>query len=137
MIFSRRKKYIAVFCIRELEVNNILGTRKINPTSKTIRFRRHTFIIDVSTPSYIKNNKVFYFLSLTTKKQLTFDDSKEVDMNTELIDSVISQNIVEQLTKNLNDNLKMNIIQILLGLCAGILIGYFYAQYTLTPTTSP
>jgi len=137
MVFNKKKKYIAVFTILEGSIHNIIATRKVNPLNKSVRIQKKTFIIDIATPSYQKGNKVFYFFSLSTQKQLVFKNSFEPNVNIELIDAIMSQKIIEQLTANLNQDFKLNIMWLLIGGLIGGLIGYMLCQYTMTQTATP
>jgi hypothetical protein len=133
-LFKKKKKYYAVYCLREVGVQTIIAIKRINPTKKSVSFRGNTFVLDITTPSYTKGTKVYYFFSISDKQQLTFSNDKEPLVNTELIDSILSQKIIEQLTKNLNNDFKMNIMTLMMGVIIGALVGYMYATYTSTQT---
>jgi len=119
-----KTKYYAIFTISQLELQAIIGSKRINSISKTVNFRKNTFIIDIENPTFMKRNKVFYFFSITSQHQLLFYKSKENGMNSEIIDTIISQKIIQQLTSNLDSEWKMNTSMILIGLIIGALIGY-------------
>lgn len=130
-MFNKRK-YYAVFTVNQLELPVIIGNKRISPISKSVRFRNNTFIINIENPTYIKGNKVFYFFSLTSQLQLLFYKTKESGMNSEIIDTIISQRIIQQLTTNLDTEWKMNTSMILIGFIIGALLGYIVSQYLIS-----
>lgn len=132
MVLLNKKRYIGVFTINESSIPSIIAIKRLKAVNQSIRFMKHTFPFDITTPSYTKGLKNYYFFSLTLKKQLTFDDTYQPNINTEVIDAILSQKIVQQLTANLNDSFKPNLMMFIIGVLIGIFGGYFYAQYTLT-----
>lgn len=132
MIWNK-KRYYAVFTIKQIKSYNIVGLKKINPFSKSVSFKKHTFVIDIENPTYLKSNKIFYFFSLTSEKQLYFEKSDTSNINTEVIDTIMSQNIVKQLTSNLNTKWKIDLTMIAIGCIIGVLLGYLVGNaYPLT-----
>lgn len=127
-----KKKYFAVFSIRQLESHNVIGTKRINPTTKKVSYKKHSFLLDIEKPSYVKGNKVYYFFSISSQQQLTFYKSDDSSINPEVIDLIMTQNIVKQLTSNLDNEFKVNMTMIIIGLIIGALSGYIVANYLLT-----
>lgn len=129
---NKRNKYIAVFVINQNDIPTIIRTKRFNPTSEIIKFRKNSFVIDIEKPSYTKNNKKFYFFSLKANKQIAFEGCEQPTIDSETIDIICNKKIVQQLTANLNDTFKPNLMILIVGICIGAIIGYLYCQYSLT-----
>ncbi|GAH82198.1 unnamed protein product [marine sediment metagenome] len=59
-MFNKKKKYIAIFLIKEQNSYTIVNKKFFNPTKNTIEFRNNTYIINTSTPTYTKGLKLLY-----------------------------------------------------------------------------
>ena len=64
----KKNKYKAIFLIKREGSYSIIGKRRFNPSKKVIRFRKGTYVIDVSRPTYIRALKMFYFIELDKTK---------------------------------------------------------------------
>ena len=131
MIFRRNKnKYKAIFLIKREGSYAITGKKRFRPSKINIRFRKGSYPIDVSIPTYIKGLKMFYFIEVD-KTQLFFAKNKNESMiSPKIIDMIMSQKIVSQLTSNLGGSaLKMSILTLIFGGIMGALIGFIVAGY--------
>lgn len=140
---NKKYKYYAIFCKKEYGILKRLSKKKISATTKKVRYKKGTYLLNMLFPTYARGLKVFYFLDvsgvqLLTKtmaeiknKQIVFrGNDKEPILTPEMMDKLVSQNIVSQLTSNLSgDAIKMNIISIVLGLIIGALVGFITAGY--------
>lgn len=126
----KKKKYIAVFLVRQENSYSILAKKRFSPTNKTIKYKKGSYIIDVSTPTYTKGLKLFYFIEYD-KSQLFFDKNKvQSIVSPKVVDLIMSQKIVSELTSNLSGSaFKLNILTLLFGGIMGGLIGYIVAGY--------
>lgn len=131
MIFERNKKrYIAVFVIKEQEVRVVLRRKRFKPSSDTVRFRKSTFPIDVSYPTYAKGLRLFYFIDIKDGQVLLNETTEESVINPEILDIILARKIVSQLTSNLaNTETKMKAFSILLGIIIGALGGFIAGGY--------
>lgn len=145
MILNKNKKYkyYAIFCKKEYGIFKRLSKKRIRSTTKKVRYKKGTYLLNMLFPTYARGLKVFYFVDvsgvqLLTKKvteiknrQIVFKGNDEKPVLTpEMMDKLVSQNIVSQLTSNLSgDAIKMNIISIVLGLIIGALSGFLMAGY--------
>ena len=131
MIFRRNKnKYKAVFLIKREGSYCIVKKKRFIPSRLNIRYKKGSYPIDVSIPTYIKGLKMFYFIEVD-KTQLFFAKNKNESMiSPKIIDMIMSQKIVSQLTSNLGGSaLKMSILTLIFGGIMGALIGYIVAGY--------
>lgn len=130
MNFKLNRKYFAIVCVRENDLQNIIGFKRIKPTDKSFSFKRKTFPICIEFPTYIKGKKVFYFFNYLDETQLLFNDTinKEI-MNADIIDSILSKSIVNQLTANLNQKWKVELPMLIFSMVFGGLIGYIIASF--------
>lgn len=122
MIFEKnKKKYIAVFVVKQQDVRVVLRKKRFKPTSEMIRFRKRTFPIDVAYPTYAKGLKLYYFVDIKDGQVLLNETTNESIINPEILDIILSRKIVTQLTSNLAGNeTKMKLVDIFLGLIMGI-----------------
>lgn len=147
---NKTKKYIAVFVVKEQEVHTILSKKKFKPTNTTVRFRKHTYIMDVEIPTYSHGLYLYYFIDLRKGQQILSDDieieeEQDLDVDSEeytnqlllkareidpeITDMLISRKIISQLTTNLSDTaMKINIMTLLIGGVIGAMVGYTIAR---------
>lgn len=124
-MFNKRKKYLAVFLIKEQESYTIVGKKFFNPTINSIEFQSNTYLINTSTPTYTKGLKLFFFMDISSKNQLLFVKTKGKKVDTEIVDLIMSKKIIKQLTSELgNTDFKTIILYLIIGLTIGGLIGY-------------
>jgi len=128
---KNRKKYIAVFLIREQNSYSVLKSKKFNPEAKTIRFKKgSSHQIDASNPTYSRGLKMFYFIDIN-EGQLTFNgEERENEINPELLDMIIEQNIIRQITSNFGEKMfGGQIINLIVALLFGVTIGFLIAGF--------
>lgn len=123
-----KKKYIAIFLIKEKEIYTVLKKKTFKPTNSEISYRDKTYTINVSNPTYSKLLKSFFFIDInkSVNCQLSFyKDKNDSNITAEIIDMIISKSIIKQLTSNLTDTaFKMNLMYIAFGMILGGLIGW-------------
>lgn len=124
----KRKKYIAVFLIKEQLTYTILSVKRFIPSESTVRFKDKTFVITINKPTYSKGMKLFYFVDIEVG-QLNFDNTKKSNINPKAIDMILSQKIITELTNNLSGSFKMNLYNIIIGLLIGALGGFIVGGY--------
>lgn len=151
---KNKKKYIAIFVVKEKDTFAYEGSKKLSPTSKTVKFKKGTYYVDIANHTYSKGLKLFYFIDVageqlevieegekTKKKEIKKKElearkkAKEgnlelsgMNYDPEVLDMILSKNIVSQLTANLSDNaIKLNIITLVIGAVMGGLFGYILA----------
>lgn len=139
---NKKSRYYAIFVKEEHGIFKRLTRKRISAMTEKVRYKRHTYILNMGFPTYSRGLKVFYFVDITAgllsaektefkDQQILFKkNSKDVVMSPKILDKLISQNIVSQLTSNLSDGaLKMNIITLVLGAVIGALSGFIIAGY--------
>lgn len=120
-----KKKYIAVFLIREQNTYTIVSKKYFNPTKDSIQFRSNTYIISSANPTYTKGTKLLYFIDVNSKKQLLFVKNKTNEIDSEIIDLIMSKKIIKQLTSELGGvDITSILLYLVVGLTIGGLIGY-------------
>ena len=123
----KKKKYIAVFLLKDQESYTIVKKKKFKPSnSKEIRFKGKLYIIRNLIPSFSKGLKNYYCINIEVASgHLLFKKNKDSQITPKLLDTIIKGKIVHQLTSNLTDTaMKMNIMMIAIGGIIGGLIGW-------------
>ncbi len=124
-MFNKRKKYIAVFLIREQNTYTIVSKKYFNPTKDSIEFRNNTYIISSANPTYTKGLRLLFFIDVSSKKQLLFVKNKTNEIDSEIIDLIMSKKIIKQLTSELGGvDITSILLYLVVGLTIGGLIGY-------------
>jgi len=127
LIFKKRNKYKAIFLLKREGSYSIIKKKRFSPTNNKIRYKKGSYPIDVSRPTYIKGLKMFYFIEVD-KTQLFFESNKSSFITPKVIDMIMSQKIVSELTQNLSGSKAiMNIMTLIFGGVMGGLIGYIVA----------
>lgn len=130
MNFKINRKYFAIITVRENELQNVIGFKRIKATDKTFSFKGKTFPITAENPTYIKGNKVYYFYNFLDESLLLFNDKSNREiMNADIIDKIMAKNIVNQLTANLNQKWKVELPMLLFSAGFGGLLGFIIASY--------
>lgn len=122
-----KKKYKAIFLIKEQNSYTIVYQKTFNPTIETINFKKESFPIDISTYTFTKGLTSFYCFNIKNKNQIVFQNSKNPSIDTKTINKMLEQNIIGQLTSDLtNSSFKTTIFNIIIGLLIGGLFGYIF-----------
>lgn len=125
-MFNKKKRYLAVFLVKEQNSYNIDGKKFFNPSESTIEYKGNTYIINSANQTLSKGITLIFYISIDTKKQLLFyktDKSNEID--TEIVDLVMSKKIIKQLTSELGGiDFKSIILYMIIGLTIGGMFGY-------------
>lgn len=151
---NKKKKYIAIFVLKEQGTFTRLGKKKFKPTDNYVRFNKRTFILDTSFATYSRGLKQFFFIDLIngqtyleqdnqdvadaklTKKQKREKEKEDAKLlklqnktiDPEITDMLISRKVIAQLTTNLNSNaIGINIMTLIVGVVMGGFIGYTIA----------
>lgn len=127
-----RKKYYAVFLIKEQNTYNVLRRKKFNPESKIIRYKKgNTHEVDVSIPTYSKGLSLYFLIDIN-EGQLEFGNHRKGKVNPELIDMVMQQSIIKQLTSNLSQQLfGGQIMSVITALLMGGLVGFIIGAFVV------
>ena len=129
-LLHKKNKYKAIFLIKREGSYSIVGKKRFRPSKKMIRFKRATYVIDVSRPTFIRALKMFYFIEID-KTQLFFGKNTErTGVSPKVVDMIMSQKIVHDLTTNLAGNaFAINLVTLIFGGLMGGLIGFIIAGY--------
>ena len=135
LLNQTKKRYIAVFLVKQKNSYEILKQKRFKPTNNIIRFQKKTYVIDVGNETASKGISQYYYIDIATgqlnvkdNKKLKASESLEFDnhgINPEMVDMILSQKIISQLTSNLtNTQLKINIFLASIFSLLGGFIGY-------------
>lgn len=149
-MFRLKKKYIAVFLLKERGSYSINKIRRFNPTEKIIRFQKgKACLIDINNHSFSRGLKLYYFIDIE-QGQLQFkkEDKKrkskdpkiikaealklemEKTYNPKYLDSVIKGSLIKQLTSSLREKINLSrILDIGLGIIVGVAVGILIGGY--------
>lgn len=124
-MFNKKKRYIAVFLIKEQNTYTIIDKKIFNPTLDSIEHKSNTYIINSGNPTFSKGLNLFFFIDRDSKKQLLFVKNKSEGNDTEIIDLIMSKKIIKQLTSELGGiDFKTILLYLAIGLSLGGMIGY-------------
>ena len=128
-MFKKRKKkrYLAVFLIKEQNTYSIIGKKVFNPLKPSLEYSGNTYIINSETPTFTKGLFLFFYIDTDEKKQLLFvkKNKNEKQVDTEIVDLIMSKKIIKQLTSDLgNTDFTTIILYLIIGGAIGGLLGY-------------
>ena len=125
-MFNKRKKYLAVFLIKEGISYSIEGKKLFSPMKNEVSFRKNLYAINISTFTYSKGLTRFYFIDTESKHLLLFiKKTKEIKTDSEILHKIVKGSLIKQLVSELgNIDYKTIIFNLIIGLIIGGLIGY-------------
>ena len=123
----KKKKYIAIFMLKESSSYTIQKRKKFNPIDKQeISFRNKTYLYNKAIPTFSYGLKQYFLFDINIATgHLIFIENKKCKITPDDIDDICLKHIVRDLTSNLTDTaFKMNLMMIFIGLIIGGLIGW-------------
>lgn len=147
-VLLKRRRFLAVFLIREHESYRITGKKWINAHTHLFKYKGGVYAVDLSRYTYSKKNKSIYFLDVAHIKQILIDESngkplskeervlkaQELDGTNDRFDLLspreLSMYVTGSYMRNLitavaqTSGLKLSIISIIVGLVAGVGVGW-------------
>ena len=125
-MFDKRKKYLAVFLIKEGVSYSIEGKKLFNPMKNEVSFRKNLYSINTTTYTYSKGLTRFYFIDTDSKHLLLFvKKTKDIKTDSEILHKIVKGSLIKQLVSDLgNIDYKTIIFNLIIGLIIGGLIGY-------------
>ncbi len=128
---KKKKKYIAVFMLKEQESYTILKKKKLNPLKNIVSFKGKSFVFKTNIATFSKGLKQFFLFDVNiTSGHLLFIKNKKSLITPNDIDDICVKKVVSQLTVDLtNTAFKVNIMMIIIGLALGGLIGWIAGGY--------
>lgn len=123
---NKKKKYIAVFMLKEQNSYTIQKKKKIDFLENKITFRNNSYIYNISIPSFSRGLKQYFCFDINkTNGHLVFVKNKNNLITPEIIDMICSKHTIKDLTTNLTDTaFKVNMMMVIIGLIIGGLIGW-------------
>jgi len=106
-----------------------LKKKRFSPNKATLSYRKGSYPIDVSKPTYERGLKLFYFIEIGKTQLFFVKDKNDSFISPQVVDMIMSQKIVSQLTQNLTGSGKMNLLTLLLGVFMGSMLGFIVAGY--------
>lgn len=126
---NKKKRYYAFFLVKREGTYSRLRKKRFSPTKAIVNYKKGSYPLDVSKPTYERGLKLFYFIEID-KTQLFFSENKSSNIiSPKIIDMIMNQKIVSQLTQNLSGSGKMNLLTLFLGLFMGAMLGFIIAGY--------
>ena len=120
-LLGKKKVYVAVYVRKEQDVRVVVGKKRFKPTIEVIRYKKKTYPLDISYPTYARGLKLFYFIDIVDGQVLLNDTTENSIINPEILDIILSRKIVTQLTANLSSSeTRMKLVDIILGMFMGI-----------------
>ncbi len=127
---NKKKKYIALFVIKQEGTYSRVGKKRFNPKKDSIRFKGGRYLINSAHPTYIRGLKLYYFVDIEGEANICFAKTKGVAISPQIVDMIISKKIVSQLTTNLSTGaLRMSILTLLIGVLLGGAFGYIISGF--------
>lgn len=124
-----KKKYIAVFVVKQEGSYSKVGEKRFKPLDNSIRFMKKTYVIDVSIPTYINRSRLFYLIDINGQ-QLFFEKSEGNIISPEVVDMILSRKIITELTSNLSgDKWKMSLLLVVFSAVFGGMLGFLIAGF--------
>jgi len=120
-------KYKIVLVRQEYQSLRMIKTITLKEIKSTIKYGNSTLSINVTQPTYIHNDKIFYFMNLEQNKQLFFLD-KQSPLNSEELDMLISNDFIKKITSGAMDSTKDKIINMIIGAIMGGMVAAFVAM---------
>jgi len=129
---SKKKKYIAIFVLKEQQSYTVQKRKKFNPLKKELSFKDKTYHYKISIPTYSKGLKQFYIFDIhTTTGHLLFFKNKDSLITPEILDMICKRHTIQQLASNLTDTaFKVNLMMVFIGLVIGGLIGWIAGGFS-------
>ena len=120
-----RKKYIAVFLLKEKESYSVSKIIRFNPLKPIINGKR----INTDNPTFSKRLKTFFYLD-NKGNQLSFNSNEVSNMDTKIIDDILSKKVISELTKDMSgSNFRQKIYDIITGALIGGLTSFIIAGF--------
>lgn len=126
-MIGNKKKYIAVFLLKQEGSYAYVGRKKFKPTQKDISYKEGVYEITREKPSYIKGTRLFYFFDIGTGQ--LYMDTSDLNIDPEINELITKRKIFKQLAVSLSGStMKVNIMWLVIGLVMGVMgtISVFY-----------
>lgn len=144
MLLKQKKKYRAVFVIKEQGSFAFKKKKRLSAVKRQIQYKGGLYDVDIENPSYTKGLYQYYYIDMARtqinlkrktngkqpiiKQQLIYTEN--VHMSPKMYKKLLKGKLVEQLTSNLNGSkLGMNIMSLIVGAIMGALAGYVIAGF--------
>jgi hypothetical protein len=124
-----KDQYIGVFLKMVGNIPSRIGSKKLNIQNSTISFKGKNFILNYADIFYRHGLKNYIFIDIE-HGQIKRSDTQEALPMSDLVDLIVSKNIVGQLVSRLNAGTGFSaswVIMILLCV-VGAVIGYFFGN---------
>lgn len=125
------KKFRLIFLQKEYSTMRIIKIVQTNEIKKSIRVNNKTFHCNIQFPAYSSNSTRVYFFDFENGNQLKFDTIEAI-VDPEVLDMMVSNQIVKELTQSAISDKKERLINIILGFIIGALVSallmFFYMQ---------
>lgn len=121
-----KDKYVIAFCKGTAQLPIIIGKKKVKATSDLVRYKKHTYPIDLHTPTYKRKSSFVYLFDIDEGQQKL--KSNEQEFSKVLTDATFTDQIGKQLVAGLgkpsmSGDLIVGILCIIMGVAIGYILG--------------
>lgn len=125
-----KKKYIAVFLVKENESYEIINKKRFKAKAETVHYNNEAYPISIKTKTYSFGLNIFFFFEIESKKQLVFLSNKDSFLGSKALDLALAKKIIPDLTMDLTDtSFKKNIMNLILGALIGGMLTFIITGF--------
>ena len=125
-----RPKFILIFLQKYQDSLQEISRKTIKENSKLIGKGKGKYIVNINEPSFISDNKRFYFINNETGAQFTFKENNR-NLKPDELDIILGNNILTQLTRGAINDKKRDLMLLGVGFVCGILLGLLIMSYIM------
>lgn len=127
-------KYKIVLLRREFSSLRLMKIITLSQITNKVSFNGKTFIVNVTQPTYINNNQIFFFLDFESGNQMFFNE-KQNPLNPSEIDMIINNKFMKDIIAGATDNTKEKFVNMLIGFVVGVLLSALVAMLYVNAKT--
>lgn len=130
MLF-KKKKYIAIFVLKEQKSYTIKKRKKFDPIKTDISYKGKTWTdINIDIPTYTNGLKLLFFFDLNGEQLFIETFTYQDELTPEIRDLLFGKKIIAQFISGLIDTFKLkNIWNIILYMFLGGLVGFIIGGF--------
>ncbi len=132
MMFQKRKKkkYIAVFVIKEQGNYEIHFRKSFTPSTDKIKIGKGLYLINIEKPTYKIGLKAYFFIDLHTGVQISFRKILKAKYSPKMLNMLLGEHVVEDLVSGMGKKpVTMNLILMLGCIALGGAFGYIIGGF--------
>ena len=99
-------------------------------TSQMVKVNKKEYIVDLTHPTFIIDNKRYYHVDIESGYKYTFDEVEHC-INADDLDVIVGNKIIRELTAGVMDNKKALILYMVFGCILGLLLGLVIMNFVM------